>query len=79
MEIILSLLFAVMLVAVLLYITAKRLDKAQQKNRQLAQQNKAQKQELINAKKSKQINEANAHLSADELDNRLQQHGYYRD
>ncbi|MBS9781099.1 MAG: DUF2681 domain-containing protein [Gammaproteobacteria bacterium] len=79
MEIILVLLFAIVVIAGLLYFTVKRLDNVLAKNRELQRQNKAQRKELNNAKTRKEIQQTTATITDSDIDDRLQQSGYFRD
>ncbi len=77
MDIILALLFAMGVIASLLYFFVRKLEKMTLKNKELTRKNKQQQQELNNVKQRQKITRRVNRVSDDELDKRLQSD--YRD
>ncbi|MBS9780891.1 MAG: DUF2681 domain-containing protein [Gammaproteobacteria bacterium] len=79
MDIILTLVLAILVLIALLSFTVKRLNKATTKNQQLTKQNKEQQRIINNAKETKKIQHNNATLDDSQLNDSLHNGGYFRD
>ncbi len=79
MDIIFTLVLAILVLLVLLSFAVKKMNKTATKNQQLAQRIKQQQKIINNAKETKKIQQDNATLDSSELDKRLHNGGYFRD